>query len=354
MKLLRSLRPGALAAALVMAALPLSATTTSSPVLAWSAPFFGAGKLDQKFDRFIVVYKDGSTERSSSAAALQNVAAAVSRAGLDRATKTSGGTELAPLAVHYKRKLATGADLLRTSRKLSQAEASALMAQIAADPAVVHVQPDYKMYAVKDLASPASVQTAGFTPDDPYYAKYQWHFSHPIGGANVDNAWDLADGSGITVAVLDTGITHHQDLDLSLADAGYDFIDDAFVSGRAADGRVPGGWDTGDWTTTEPWLSECTDSNNPPDASSWHGTHVSGTIAELTNNAEGMAGIAYGAKVLPIRVLGHCGGYTSDIADAIEWASRTIPMSRKSSAWAWAERSGAMPAARKPSPSAMP
>ncbi|MET0655619.1 MAG: S8 family serine peptidase, partial [Pseudoxanthomonas sp.] len=114
----------------------------------------------------------------------------------------------------------------------------------------------------------------------------------------------------------------HVDIDTSLAGAGYDFITDSFVSGRATDGRVPGGWDTGDWTTQEPWLSECTDAANPPDDSSWHGTHVASTAgAELTNNAVGMAGVAYNARILPIRVLGHCGGYDSDINDAIVWAA---------------------------------
>ncbi len=110
---------------------------------------------------------------------------------------------------------------------------------------------------------------------------------------------------------------------LATNNVGYDFITDSFVSGRATDDRVPGGWDLGDWDNTQPYLMECYDSNNPADgeASSWHGTVVSGEIAELTNNGVGMAGIAYNAKVLPVRVLGHCGGYDSDISDAIEWAS---------------------------------
>src|SRR3546814_13065194 len=81
-------------------------------------------------------------------------------------------------------------------------------------------------------------------------------------------------------------------------------------------------WDLGDWTTEEPWLSECTNVQNPPDDSSWHGTHVAGPAgAELTNNASGMAGVAYNAKVLPVRVLGHCGGYTSHITDRAHCAS---------------------------------
>jgi serine protease len=59
----------------------------------------------------------------------------------------------------------------------------------------------------------------------------------------------------------------------------------------------------------------------PASNSSWHGTHVAGTIAALTNNGSGVAGVAFGAKIVPVRVLGKCGGYTSDIADGIVWAS---------------------------------
>src|SRR3546814_1013146 len=119
---------------------------------------------------------------------------------------------------------------------------------------------------VRDLRAQARVQPQAFTPDDTYYGAYQWHLKAPdgtatangvanLGGSNVNNAWDLADGNGVVIAVLDTGITAHPDIDTSLADAGYDFITDAFVSGRDTDGRAPGGWDLGDWTTEEPWLS---------------------------------------------------------------------------------------------------
>lgn len=293
-----------------------------------------AAQANQSYDRFIITYRDGSSERSNTAALLQNVKAAVGRAGLDRAAATSNGTPIAPLSVSHQRKLAIGADLIKTSRKLSQSEANALMRQLAADPAVAHVQPDYRRQIVRDIAAPGSVNEQvkkpldaapkTVTPDDTYYAQYQWDYWNPIGGANINNAWDLADGTGITVAVLDTGITTHSDLDTSLADAGYDFISDAFISGRDTDGRVAGGWDTGDWTSTAPWndpVDGCVNPGDPGAPSSWHGTHVSGTVAELTNNAKGMAGVAYNAKVLPVRVLGHCGGYDSDIADAIEWAS---------------------------------
>ncbi|MGC1547601.1 MAG: S8 family serine peptidase, partial [Rhodanobacter sp.] len=299
-------------------------------VYAADAPTLPATKVsaitqtNQSYNRFIVTYRDGSSERSNRNAVMQNVQSAVSRMGLDRATRSSTGAAIAPLTVSYQRKLAVGADLVRTSRKLSANEATTLMQQIATDPAVLHVEPDVMMRAVRDFRAPTTMKPSELisgAPNDPYYAQYQWDYNNPTGGANIEQAWSLADGTGITVAVLDTGITEHPDLDTSLADDGYDFISDSFVSGRDTDDRTPGGWDLGDWTTTEPWLSECTDAQNPPEDSSWHGTHVSGTVGEMTDNGVGMAGVAHNAKVLPIRVLGHCGGYNSDIADAIVWAS---------------------------------
>ncbi|MFC4765116.1 S8 family peptidase [Dyella koreensis] len=310
MKSFRSFRLSAIAAAMVLAVPAMHAADAAQPSI--SKMSVSSLSTAKGFDRFIVTYRNGTTEHLDRSAALQNVKAAVSRANRSAFS--------VPVSASYQRKLAIGSDLVRTSRKLNAAEASALMQQIAADPAVAHVEQDVMMRAVRDIAAPANVTPQTFTPNDTYYAKYQWHFSNATGGANINNAWDIADGNGVTVAVLDTGITQHPDIDLSLADAGYDFIIDAFVSGRSTDGRVPGGWDSGDWTTGDTY-AQCRDAGDPGENSSWHGTHVSGTIAELTNNGTGMAGIAYKAKVLPVRVLGHCGGYTSDIADAIVWAS---------------------------------
>lgn len=323
MKSRRSIQLGALAAALALA-LPASQAATTVPAPTVSKVNLGNLSANASYDRFIVTYRDGSTERTSHAAAVQNISAAATRAGLTGHSLTLNRSAAAPLGVSYKRRLAMGADLVKTSRKLSQAEAATLMRQIAADPAVAHVEADVMMHAVRDIQATATMQPAALltgAPNDPYYAKYQWHLGNAAGGSNAAKAWAKADGAGVIVAVLDTGITKHSDIDESLADAGYDFINDAFVSGRDTDGRVSGGWDLGDWTTEDPWKSQCTDASHPPEASSWHGTHVSGTIAELTNNGVGMAGVAHAARVLPVRVLGHCGGYTSDIADAIVWAS---------------------------------
>jgi serine protease len=118
----------------------------------------------------------------------------------------------------------------------------------------------------------------------------------------------------VIVAVIDTGILPaHPDFEAGALLEGYDFITDTFVSRRPTAERVPGALDYGDWNDD---ASQC-----DVGGSSWHGTHVSGTVAEATNNSIGMAGVAPKATILPIRALGRCGGYTSDIADAIVWAS---------------------------------
>jgi len=328
-----SIKTCALAAALAMA-LPLAHAATVAPTFSAKINLRNMqAQPQQGFDRFIVTYTNGSSESINDAAATQNVSAAVSRAGFNRATRSSTGATIAGLTVSHVRKLSiANTQLLHTSRKLSAAEATTLMQQIASDPSVAHVEPDVMMHLVRDISAPKSMTAQVVkpqtlltdAPNDPYYAHNQWHLQAPtsadMGAANVPGAWALADGSGVVVAVLDTGITQHSDIDESLADAGYDFTSIALVSGRASDGRAAGGWDTGDWTTGTTY-AECRDAGDPGENSSWHGTHVSGTIAELTNNGVGMAGVAHGAKVLPVRVLGHCGGMTSDIADAITWAS---------------------------------
>ena len=121
----------------------------------------------------------------------------------------------------------------------------------------------------------------------------------------------------MTVAVIDTGYVAHTRPRRRTSSPGYDFISDTAVP-VDGNGRDTNPADPGDWTHA----GECgTGQRQQLEGSSWHGTHVAGTIAAVTNNAKGVAGIAYNAKILPVRVLGKCGGYTSDIADAIIWAS---------------------------------
>ncbi|TWG89467.1 serine protease [Luteimonas sp. J16] len=320
----RNILPCTLALAVIAAVGATGANAAKTPKLPIRPANLAAQLGDQpSFHRIVVQYRDGAREATDRSAAAAGITRALSRSGL-------AGTRAA--SASHLRKLATGEHLIRLSRSLDRVETEALLRQIQADPNVVSVRPD-RMRRITRAAKAGPDVKPAYVPNDPYFVEYQWHFLAPDGsptydggpnrgGANVSAAWDLADGNGITIAVLDTGITEHPDLDTSLGDAGYDFISDSFVSGRPTDDRVPGGWDLGDWTIGYPGAGSCIQ-----DYSSWHGTHVAATAgAELTGNGVGMTGIAHNAKVLPVRVLGHCGGYESDIIDAIVWAAGgTVP-----------------------------
>lgn len=236
-------------------------------------------------ERLIVGYKSGAAEAKSNKAAEADAAAKGKEAGED---------------LDFKRRLGSGAALVDLGENLSRTDVSDVVAEYRADPQVAYVVPDR-------LNKPLA------TPNDTEYSK-QWDLFETTAGMNVPGAWDVATGSGVTVAVIDTGYVTHSDLGANIV-AGYDFISDATV-GNDGNGRDSNPADPGDWTAA----NECA-SGDPAYGSSWHGTHVAGTIAAVTDNGKGVAGIAYGAKVSPLRVLGKCGGYDSDIIDAITWAS---------------------------------
>ena len=153
-------------------------------------------------------------------------------------------------------------------------------------------------------------------PNDPDF-EHQWYLGEGDGGINAVNAWEYTTGNKDTViAVLDTGILPHSDYNGRYLD-GYDFISDLFVA-NDGDGRDANPSDPGDAVT----VNDCAIGNPVEDEpSSWHGTAITGLIAANTNNNYGIAGIDHKAKILPVRVLGRCGGYVSDLADAIRWAA---------------------------------
>jgi serine protease len=169
-----------------------------------------------------------------------------------------------------------------------------ILAALAARPEVEIAEPDATFSLSPDELGPAAPpvggEWAGY-PDDPLY-KHQWHLDQ-IG---MPEAWKLADGNGITVAVLDTGVAYenyenfHQVPDL----AGITFVDGYnFV-----------------------------DNNTHADDDHGHGTHVTGTIAQATNNGIGVAGIAHNVKIMPLKVLSGSGsGSVAGIADAIRYAA---------------------------------
>ncbi len=258
---------------------------------AWAGEVHLAG-LDSAptHQRFIVKYRQDSRQAAGDAA-LQKTLASAARALPARAGKSIG--------VQHMRRLAVGADVVRADAKLDRADAETLMRKLAADPNVEYVEVD-------------RLNTISLTPNDTRYSE-QWGYSGTY-GIKANQAWDVTNGAGSVVAVLDTGITSHSDLAANLL-PGYDFINDTTVS-NDGNGRDNDPSDPGDWITA----NQC-GGIHAAQNSSWHGTHVAGTIAAVTNNAKGVAGVAYGAKIVPVRVLGTCGGYDSDIADAIVWAS---------------------------------
>jgi serine protease len=261
---------------------------TAAIALAFVAPLAGAAgfKPPTDYDQFIVKFRDGTAEKNN---------AASRQLRLDAVGRAQG------LHIGQLRRMAVGADVIRTDRMLHPTEIKSLINRLRADPRVEYAEVDVRVFPT-------------FTPNDSLYGS-QWHYFDATAGINAPAAWDSVDGTGQVVAVIDTGITPHSDLNANIV-AGYDFIADATRS-RDNDGGVrdsnPN--DEGDYYSA----GECSQVNGSN--SSWHGTHVAGTIAAVTNNALGVAGVAFGAKVQPVRVLGKCGGSSSDINDAIVWAA---------------------------------
>ncbi|BBM01384.1 S8 family peptidase [Microbulbifer sp. GL-2] len=239
-------------------------------------------------DRIIVKYKNN---------AKVGRAATMAKETVERASRRAGHK------MRHLRRMATGAQVMRLEGRKNKAEINAIISRLKQDPDVEYAEPDRIMRAMA-------------VPNDPSYLN-QWHYFESTGGLNLPSAWDVTQGEGAVVAVLDTGYRPHPDLVGNIL-PGYDMISDTFVS-VDGDGRDSDATDPGDWYTNK----ACGDDPRIPSESdsSWHGTHVAGTIAGVSNNNMGIAGVAYKAKVVPVRVLGRCGGYTSDIADGIIWGA---------------------------------
>lgn len=192
--------------------------------------------------------------------------------------------------------------------------AQQLAERLAADDEVEYAVPDQRRRA---LALPNDPRYAGGPGQSPVSG--QWYLRAPdatlVSAIYAAGAWDVTTGSpAIVVAVLDTGVRpDHEDLVNRLV-AGYDFIAD-LADARDGDGRDADASDPGDWSAA----NQC-GAGEPAAPSSWHGTKMAGLIAAQANNGIGMAGVGWDLRVQPVRVLGACGGYDSDILAGMLWA----------------------------------
>lgn len=246
---------------------------------------------NQPVDGFIVTYREGSASKASAL----NQQRALNQA----ASKVFGRTK--PLTLKRERTLGIGAELVVANRALDRVDAENLMRQIAVDPDVEYIEPNIRLYPT-------------LTPNDTFF-NLQYGFQSGVGGSNADQAWNLGFlGAGKIVAVIDTGYRPHVDLNANIIN-GYDFISNV-ATANDGNGRDASALDPGDWSTA----GQCF-AGSPASNSSWHGTHVAGTVAAVTSNAAGVAGMAFKSRVLAVRALGRCGGTLADIADAVTWSS---------------------------------
>ncbi|MBR0565132.1 S8 family peptidase [Azoarcus sp. L1K30] len=210
------------------------------------------------------------------------------------------------IPIAFSRAMIGRMHVFRFDQALGFADTQSIVQQLAKLPIIEHVEADF-----------ISRHQAEST--DPYFVSSQWNLMGTAegfaGGIDAKLAWEYTTGASDTVvAVVDSGVLPHPELAGRLL-PGYDFISDATYSndgnGRDADATDPGSYSA---------AGEC-GPGSEAQRSSWHGTHVSGIVAADGANGSGIAGVSWRTRILPVRVLGKCGGTLSDLLDGLYWAA---------------------------------
>lgn len=284
--------------------LPARAATLTpqeqTPVVATTPTDLLLDQLIIKFTATPAAMTD-TTPSASQVAVAQADAAAVS-------AQLQTLSTLAGVTLQYERAMSDAAYVLKLPEPMAPTQVERIAATLRADAAtrgIAYVEPDYR-------------RQAQLTPNDAAYGE-QWNLGSTY-GINAANAWNVTTGSSaVVVAVLDTGIrTDHPDL-AGRTVGGYDFVSDRRIA-NDGNSRDSDPSDPGDWITAAEasagYFRGCGVSD-----SSWHGSHVAGILGAAGNNGVGIAGVTWNNLILPLRVLGKCGGTVSDIVDAMRWAA---------------------------------
>ncbi|GMQ89997.1 MAG: hypothetical protein BMS9Abin10_0337 [Gammaproteobacteria bacterium] len=226
---------------------------------------------------------------------------------------TVAGVTLAPV-----RAMSGGADVLRLPYPMNATEVATFVEKLNADPNVEYAEVDRIMRPL-------------LVPTDPRYVD-QWHYKEPNpatdnepGGINLPAAWDITTGdvpNTVVIAVIDTGILPgHVDLSGRTV-PGYDFVSAPLLDGNdSVVGRDSDPTDPGDWVTAGENADPLSVFFGCSTLSSWHGSHVAGTIGAAANNGTGGVGVNWTSMILPVRVIGKCVGFLSDVVDGMRWAA---------------------------------
>lgn len=278
------------------------------------------------FNRFVITYTDSALNAGGvnwASPAGTQVATWSDSLYQGLTSEVKSVDDLFKIKTNYVRTTAQKATVVTVSSKLTAEQAEKYMATLSSNPSVASVEPDLLRRStartrtattskVAQVAQAAQASNQVVAPNDTLYPQ-QWNL-HGTKGLAAPEAWKTTQGAGVTVAVIDSGIVKHPDLDANVL-PGYDFITEPSIA-RDGNGRDSDPTDQGNWEEA----GVC-GADSEASESNWHGTHVAGSIAAIMNNKRGIVGVAPSTKILPVRALGMCGGYDSDIADAMVWAA---------------------------------